>query len=496
MELGLERAFQRRPALLVVGDVMCDTYLTGQVSRISPEAPVPIFESVERRQVLGGAANVAANLRALGCHVAMLGVVGDDGVGQWVRGQMRAQGIVETHLLCDGQRPTTEKTRLIAGQQQLLRLDSESQAPLPPALVQEALQGLASLLPSIEGVVCSDYRKGVCSPELLEPLGQMAHAANIPIFVDPKVQDFTRYRGATVLTPNLEEVERASNMVIRDEATLATAATRLLQQSQASALLVTRGKNGMTLFHPPHPPVHIPTQAREVFDVTGAGDTVIATFSMAMLCGLSMVEAAHLANAAAGIVVGKLGTAVIQRDELRAVLQRDGAVSSQKVLARPDLVLALQPHRQRGERLVFTNGCFDLVHVGHIQYLQQARALGDCLIVGLNDDASVRVLKGDKRPLLPQTERAQLLAALSCVDYVTIFPEATPLALIECVQPHILVKGGDYTLDTVVGRKEVAAYGGEVRLLPYVPGVSTTSIIDSVIERYGQPAPAARESRA
>ncbi len=486
----LERWFdrclqQRRPTILVVGDVMCDTYLQGRVSRISPEAPVPIFASAERRQVLGGAANVAANLRALGCQVSVLGVRGDDASGHWLQEHMQTQGIDVTCLLVDHSRPTTEKTRLLAGHQQLLRLDSESQTPLASCVAAHALQRVKPLMQTFDGVVCSDYRKGVCIPELLEPLFAMVRAAGRPIFVDPKAEDFTRYRGATVLTPNLEEVERASGVTIHDETSLVTAADCLLERSNAAALLITRGKDGMTLFQPPAPPVHIPTRAREVFDVTGAGDTVIATFSMAMLCGLSMVEAAHLANAAAGVVVGKLGTAVVQLEELRATLRTGAMLSERKLRARADLARVLQEHRQRGERIVFTNGCFDLLHVGHIQYLQQARTLGDCLVVAINDDASVRLLKGDKRPLLPQEERACLLAALACVDYVTIFPESTPLALIESLQPHVLVKGGDYTPDTVVGSKEVEAYGGEVHLLPYVPGVSTTSIIDSVVERYG-----------
>jgi D-beta-D-heptose 7-phosphate kinase/D-beta-D-heptose 1-phosphate adenosyltransferase len=313
----------------------------------------------------------------------------------------------------------------------------------------------------------------------------MARTAGRPIFVDPKEQDFSRYRGATVLTPNLEEVERASGLTVSDELALASAAARLLQQSQAQALLVTRGKDGMTLFQPPQTPVHIPARAREVFDVTGAGDTVIATFSMAILCGLPWVNAAHLANAAAGIVVGKLGTATVLPEELRAALRVGDIFRERKVLQRGELAVALQYRRQQGEHIVFTNGCFDLLHVGHMQYLQQARAMGECLVVALNDDMSVRLLKGDKRPLLPQDERARLLAALSCVDYVTIFSETTPLALIEFLRPHILVKGGDYTLDTVIGRKEVETYGGEVRIVPYVSGVSTTGIIDSVIQRYG-----------
>src|SRR4029453_8391615 len=486
MEALLDSCLQRRrPTVLVAGNIILYTYLWGKVSRISPEAPVPIFESTERRQVLGGAANVAANLRALGCDVRLLGVIGADATGRCVREQLYEQGIADTWIVQDVTRPTTEKTRLIASQQQLLRLDYESQALLSPSLVSQVLQSVEPLMRDIDGVVCSDYRKGVCTPALLEPLFTMARAAGHPIFVDPKAQDFSHYRGATVLKPNLEEVKRERGIMVNDEMALAAAADRLLQQSQARALLVTRGKDGMTLFHPPHAPVHIPTRAREVFDVTGAGDTVIATFSMAVLCGLPLVDAAHLANAAAGIVVGKLGTATVLPEELRTTLRAGDAFGERKVLQRGELAVALQHRRQQGERIVFTNGCFDLLHVGHIQYLQQARAMGACLVVALNDDASVRLLKGEKRPLLPQDERARLLAALACVDYVTIFSEATPMALIEFLRPHILVKGGDYTLDTVVGRKEVEAYGGEVRIVPYVSGVSTTGIIDSVIARYG-----------
>jgi D-beta-D-heptose 7-phosphate kinase/D-beta-D-heptose 1-phosphate adenosyltransferase len=287
-----------------------------------------------------------------------------------------------------------------------------------------------------------------------------------------------------VLTPNLAEVEQASGYSLANPTTLVHAAEMLLYQSQAQALLVTRGKDGMTLFHPPQEPVHIPAQAREVFDVTGAGDTVIATLSMALLSGLSLVDAARLANMAAGVVVGKVGTAVVSPEELRAALRTDGIGSEHKILPADTLAMVLQQRQQRGETIVFTNGCFDLLHVGHIQSLQQARALGDCLVVALNDDASARLLKGVRRPVLPQQERARILAALECVDYVTIFSEPTPLALITHLHPNVLVKGGDYTPATVVGREVVEAHGGRVCILPSVRGVSTTEILGSIVERY------------
>lgn len=463
---------------------MCDTYLSGHVSRISPEAPVPVFESSEKRHVLGGAANVAANLRALDCEVRLAGVVGGDVTGQYVREQVRAQGIADDLLVQDAGRPTTEKTRLIARHQQLVRLDHESRLPLPAGLTAQILAGVESILGDVDGLVCSDYNKGVCTPDLLAPLFAKAKATNVPIFVDPKARDFARYRGATVLTPNLAEVRHATGDPLEDESSLGAAAESLLRQSEAQALLVTRGAAGMSLFQPPQAPRHLPAHARDVYDVTGAGDTVIAAFAAAVIGGLSYVEAARLANVTAGIVVGKAGTAVVHREELEAHLQARNAPWQSKLLSRNELSRAVQQHRQRGERIVFTNGCFDLLHGGHVHYLQQARALGDCLVVALNDDASVRRLKGEGRPLRPQDERARLLAALACVDYVVLFSEATPLALIKSLRPDVLVKGGDYTLETVVGREEVEASGGSVHLVPYVDGVSTTELINGLLQRY------------
>ena len=469
--------------VVIVGDVMCDTYLSGHVSRISPEAPVPVFESTEKRHVLGGAANVAANLRALGCEVHLAGVVGDDVTGRYVREQLRAQGIANDLLAQDAGRPTTEKTRLIARHQQLVRLDHESRLPLPAGLVAQILVGSESILAEVDGLICSDYNKGVCTPDLLVPLFAKAKAANVPIFVDPKARDFARYRGATVLTPNLAEVRHATGEPVEDETSLTTAAESLLRQSAAQALLVTRGAAGMSLFHHTEGPQHLPAHTRDVYDVTGAGDTVIAAFAAAAIGGLSYAEAARLANVAAGIVVGKAGTAVVHREELEAhFLARDAPWQS-KLRTCGELSRSLQQHRRRGERIVFTNGCFDLLHGGHVHYLQQARTLGDCLVVALNDDASVRLLKGDDRPLRPQDERARVLAALACVDYVVLFGEATPLALIKSLKPDVLVKGGDYTLETVVGREEVEASGGSVHLIPYIEGVSTTELVARIVQR-------------
>jgi D-beta-D-heptose 7-phosphate kinase / D-beta-D-heptose 1-phosphate adenosyltransferase len=496
METLIDRCLQKRKvALLVVGDIMSDVYLWGKVDRISPEAPVPVFESTERSHVLGGAANVAANLRTLGCEVHLAGVVGVDDAGARVRELLRQQGIDDALLIEDPTRPTTEKTRVIAQQQNVLRLDQERRHPLSADLISRALVDVERLMTEIDGVVCSDYQKGVCTPDFLKPFFAMARSACHPIIVDPKGRDFSRYCGATLLTPNLAEVEQASDITLDDQAKLTRAAELLLQQSEAQGLLVTRGKDGMSLFHPPHAPLHIHAQAREVFDVTGAGDTVTAVFSFGVLCGLSFPEAAHLANTAAGIAVGKVGTAVVYPQELRESLREEWPSWRRKILRLGELAVTLQHRRQRGDRIVFTNGCFDLLHVGHIQYLQQARSLGDCLVVAMNDDASVRRFKGDRRPLISHDERARILAALGCVDYVTIFGEETPLTLIKHLRPNILTKGGDYTPETVVGRDEVEAYGGSVRILPYVDGVSTTELNHGFFERYGSASQSSRNDK-
>ena len=306
---------------LVVGDIMCDTYLSGHVSRISPEAPVPVFTSTQKRHVLGGAANVAANLRALDCEVHLAGVVGDDATGRRVREQLLAEGIADDLLVQEADRPTTEKTRVISRRQQIVRLDHESHRPLPAGLVAQTLAETESVLTKVDGLICSDYSKGVCRPALLDPLFGMAKAADLPVFVDPKARDFARYRGAAVLTPNLAEVRYALGEDSEAELSLADAAEWLLRQSQAEALLVTRGEAGISLFHPPHTPQHLPAHTRDVYDVTGAGDTVIAAFAVGVISGFSYADAARLANLAAGIVVGKAGTAVVHRQELEARLQ-------------------------------------------------------------------------------------------------------------------------------------------------------------------------------
>jgi len=333
-------------------------------------------------------------------------------------------------------------------------------------------------------VVLSDYNKGVLTPAVIAATVAAAEKAGIPVLVDPKGTDYRRYSGATLLTPNRKEAEAASGIAIHDDASLIRAAAVIMDAVGLQHLLITRSEKGMSLFSKDGSVVHIPTVAREVFDVSGAGDTVLATLAVGIASGCGMVDAARLANVAAGIAVGKLGTSVVSPQEIIDVVALSHHDSDTKIKRRDVLTLLIAAEKARGKRVVFTNGCFDLLHAGHVKYLQKARSLGDLLVLGLNSDASVRRLKGPKRPLIGEDERAHLLAALDCIDYVTLFDEDTPLQLITALKPHILAKGGDYSLEGVVGRDVVESYGGRVELVSFVDGKSTTNIIDKILERY------------
>jgi D-beta-D-heptose 7-phosphate kinase/D-beta-D-heptose 1-phosphate adenosyltransferase len=339
-------------------------------------------------------------------------------------------------------------------------------------------------LPRVRGVICSDYKKGFLTPALLHGVIRAARRAGVPVLVDPKGLDYRCYTGASVLTPNAHELHLATALPVDSPEALEAAALHLLARAEAAAVLVTCGKDGMVLFERGQPPVRIPAEAREVYDVTGAGDTVIATLALAHCGGAPLAEAARLANTAAGVVVGKLGTATVSREELQHACDATAGTGEGKRLPLPTLLGELERLRAHGRRIVLTNGCFDLLHAGHVQYLQEARGLGEVLVVGLNTDRSVRALKGPKRPLVPETERAQVLAALACVDYVVLFDEPTPARLVAAVRPDVLVKGADYTGKEVVGRDVVEAAGGKVALLPLLEGQSTTGLVQTILERY------------
>lgn len=482
----VESLFQRASYFkcLVVGDLMLDEYLWGKTERISPEAPVQVVDVLREDLRLGGAGNVANNLLALGCQVTVASVIGEDENGWALLKLFSRLGIDTTPVYQEPGRRTSRKTRVIASNQQIVRIDRETREAISEEYQQHLADWLLQHLGGFDLVLVSDYLKGVLTPAVLSALITTAAAANIPVLVDPKGTDYRKYRGATCLTPNRKEAEAASGVPIRDQESLRLAAETLMTEVQLDNLLITRSEEGMSLFCGNGETVHIPTVAREVFDVTGAGDTVLALLACGLAGGLTLAEAASLANIAAGIAVAKLGTSTVTPAEIIDAVAAAHRDSDSKIKNRDVLAAILEGERAKGKQIVFTNGCFDLLHAGHVKYLQAARRLGDLLVMGLNSDASVRRLKGPKRPLIAEDERGHILAALDCIDYVCLFDEDTPLELITALKPHILVKGGDYTADTVVGKEIVEANGGRVELIPFVDGKSTTNIIEKILERY------------
>ena len=471
----------KKTRMLVLGDVMLDRYIMGEVKRISPEAPVPVLRIKERYEVPGGAGNVANNLVKLGCETILLGVAGEDAQGAALRDLCLRNGI-RTEFVVDRTRPTITKTRIVSGDQQLLRLDDEQPDILSDSARAELLESFEKNLPDCAAVILSDYGKGIFrTPGLCQSVIALASGRGAPVFVDPKGKDWERYRGSTCITPNAAEFEEVAEASVEGEVRLVGEAEKVRKRFGAEWLLVTRGPKGMCLVGPGNAPLVIPTIAREVYDVSGAGDTVIAVLAACVAGGLNFMEAARIANTAAGIVVGKLGAQPITAAELQYGLSLEesgvnGVRHPGKSGTLDSARLQAQAWRSNGERIVFTNGCFDLLHPGHIHVLEEAKALGDRLIVGLNSDASVKRLKGPQRPILEESDRLLLLKALSCVDLVVIFEEDTPLRLIEELRPDILVKGADYLPEQVVGREIVESYGGRVALVSLVDGYSTTRI--------------------
>jgi D-beta-D-heptose 7-phosphate kinase / D-beta-D-heptose 1-phosphate adenosyltransferase len=460
-----------RTRVLVAGDLMLDRYWSGATRRISPEAPVPVVHVGRVEDRPGGAANVALNLAALGCRVTLAGVTGDDEAADILTTRLAEQGIL-TRLNRRADVPTITKLRVLSHHQQLIRLDFE--APLTP-LGEDPLPGLvAQTLETCDLLVLSDYAKGTLADP--EPLIEAARLLNKPVLVDPKGLDFVRYRGATLLTPNRAELEAIVG-VCGDDVTLIERGQRLRAELDLKALLVTLGERGLLLLRREAEALHLPTRAREVFDVTGAGDTVIATLAAALGAGVEISEACALANCAAGLAVGKLGTATVTARELERAYQ---GTEWHTLLDQDALLDAVEAARAAGERIVMTNGCFDILHEGHVAYLQQAKRLGDRLIVAVNDDASVSRLKGPDRPINRVEQRMAVLAGLASVDWVCPFSEDTPEALICRVKPDLLVKGGDYRPEEIAGADCVLANGGEVRVLELLPGRSTSRILGAI----------------
>jgi len=475
----LERVAGRR--LLCVGDLMVDRYVYGEADRISPEAPIPVMTRRSETSMLGASGNVARNVAALGAEVDLIGLVGDDPEADALGRLIEAEVRVEGHIVSERGRRTTVKTRFVASGQQLLRLDAEDVM----AAGKKATRGLIDAIGDVSvgkgAILLSDYAKGVATPEVIAAVIEAAAAARAPVVVDPKGRSFAKYGKVRLIKPNARELSLTSDLPCDTDEEVELALAKALDACEAEAIVVTRAGRGMSLAERGRPVRHLQGIARQVFDVSGAGDTALAALGVALAADLDLGQAVELAILASGVAVGKVGTATVTPEELiEAEMARHQAPVEAKVMSLDAVLKAAARWRREGLKIGFTNGCFDILHRGHVSYLGQARAACDRLIVGLNTDTSVRALKGDGRPVNDLESRALVLAALSSVDAVTPFDAPTPLALIEAIRPDVLVKGADYTVDTVVGADLVKAYGGVVFLAPLVEGQSTTSTIGRI----------------
>lgn len=477
----------REMRVLCIGDLILDTYNSGTVTRISPESPIPVFVSGPETHCPGGAANVASNIAALGGHCTLCGQIGVDSPGTILSKVLECWPAVRSSLW-RSRRRTSHKIRYVAQSQHMLRVDSEDAQPLEQNEEDEVFALAIAGLETADALVISDYAKGTITDSLAVNLIRAARARKIPVIVDPKARDLSRYAGANLITPNLKEAVEAAGHPMFDDATVAAGGAALIERAGLDALLITRSAEGMTLIERNSAPVHIRNTARDLFDVVGAGDTVVATLALGLAAGLSCAQAARLANIAAGIVVGKSGTATVSPEELRDHLALETEAPRRRgppgLLSADEAVVYAANRRAEGKRVGFTNGVFDIVHPGHISLLEFSRASCDSLIVGVNSDASVRFLdKGADRPINGELDRASVVGAFGMVDAVVIFEDETPLNLIRALRPDVLIKGGDYTIDKVVGSKIVLAQGGTVLLADLVPGKSSTNIINRTRNR-------------
>lgn len=480
----LEDCLARFPEqrVLVIGDLILDEYLWGKVERISPEAPVQIVDIQREFLTLGGAGNVLANILSLGGRAQLCSVIGCDQNAQVLIGQLHQRGLSTEGLFKDSHRPTTKKTRVLAAGQQILRIDREIRQPIEAGYEEEIFHYFIENLSGYQAIILSDYQKGVLTDSLLARIIAAARQEGKPVFIDPKGSSYCKYRRANYLTPNLKEAGLATNMTLGSEEQISQAGQKLLEDLALDGLIITRGQDGISVFTPHQLPVSLPTKAKEVYDVSGAGDTVLASLTLGYCSGLSINEAAWLANLAAGVVVGKVGTATVNPSEIIGYCH-DHLWGEQKNKNCQDLLDLITRHRLAGQKIVFTNGCFDLFHVGHIKLLQEAKKFGDILVVAINDDASVTRLKGLPRPCMTQEERVQLLGALDCVDYLTVFSDDNPMRLLEMIKPDVLAKGTDYNKEEVVGWSIVDSYGGSIKLINLAQNISTSHLIDRILKK-------------
>jgi D-beta-D-heptose 7-phosphate kinase/D-beta-D-heptose 1-phosphate adenosyltransferase len=472
-----------RPRICVIGDLLLDRYVFGDAERISPEAPIQILKVGQEESRLGGAGSVINNLLALGARVSAFGVVGDDSPGRQVLRELRAAGAKTAGVLAVRDRPTTIKTRFVGRAQhripqQVLRVDWEDVRPLARRQQDRLLARLASDVKTADAVVLSDYNKGVLAPQCTQQVIRLARRRQVPVFIDPlKAPDYSKYRGATVLTPNRVETELATGIQLTGLEAVRRAARRLVDGLRLDAAIITLDKDGAYLAAKGKPGEMVPTRPRLVYDVAGAGDMVIAVVAMGVAAGATLLDAVRLANVAGGLEVQKFGVQTVSREEIIAELLEEARRSGDKIRTRDNLLADLARHRAQGESIVFTNGCFDLIHAGHVEFFNFAGQQGDVLVVGLNSDRSVRANKGPTRPICPEKQRARVLSALEAIDYIVVFDEDTPQRLIEAVSPDVLVKGEDWRHKGVVGREFVEAHGGRVVLAPLVKGLSTTELV-------------------
>lgn len=465
--------------VLVVGDAMLDRFVSGEVERISPEAPIPVLRVTNETRMPGGAGNVVRNLAALGAKVTFIAVTGQDAAGDELADALTESPLVTANLVADPTRATTIKVRYVAGNQQMMRADWEADATLAQYIADDLLKRAIAAIAGCDAVVLSDYDKGVLADGRAVAIINAAKAAKIPVIVDPKGDGYARYQGADLITPNRKELAQATTLTADSDDAIVTAAASLIDAHDLGSILVTRSADGMTLVDQTGKPTHLPAESREVFDVSGAGDTVVACVAAMVGAGSALKDAAAVANVAAGIVVAKVGTAVAYAAEVIAALHHQDITDAEaKVLTETQAADRIERWRRQGLKVGFTNGCFDLLHPGHVSLLRQSKAACDRLVVGLNSDASVKRLKGEERPVQNEAARSAVMASLSSVDLVVIFGEDTPYELIERLHPDVMVKGADYAIEDVVGADLVLGWGGEVVLADIKAGHSTTATID------------------
>ncbi len=476
----LLREFTRKK-VLVVGDFMLDRYIWGQAERISPEAPVQVVRVERETATLGGAGNVANNLAGLNSRTFVAGVVGDDEAADRMVRFFRGMNVDTDGLFHDPERITTQKTRICAGQQQIVRVDREEVRDIGARFAERIVSFVAERADVLDGMLVSDYGKGTLSPDLTTKLIDLMRSHSKPVVVDPKGVAYEKYRGATMITPNLKELGAAVNMPVTDTDGIRRAVQALRERVGDCMILVTRGKDGMTLFRPNKEEHHIPARTREVFDVSGAGDTVLAVAGLGLIAGLDPVEAARTANTAAGVVVGKVGTAPISAEELREAVWSETYPGLRKFRGPEEMATLASSLKKQGKEIVFTNGCFDLLHAGHIRILELSKSLGDVLIVALDSDRSVREVKGQGRPVLSENERVKIISALDTVDFVTVFPPDGLKSLLEALRPDVLTKGANYAEDQVEGREIVELHGGRIRLIRIEDELSVSGLIRRIL---------------